>query len=162
MMFLYMIGMLAACALSWWAYLSRPQRYADLMGVSVLLLVVFVVQNVIVTLFDFPDAILASPILDLALAAMIFRSWEENREPWKVVLVASLVAQLVLHVAAIALWRTDALTQSGLHLYLVSVNAFFILQLLTLGSVGAGHGLDCLRRWVSDRGRCPFVPHGGR
>lgn len=162
MMFLYMIAMLAACGVSWWAYLSRPRKYADLMGVSVLLLVVFVVNNVIVTLFDFPDAILASPVLDLALAVMIFRSWEANRDPWKVVLVAALVAQLMLHLSAVALWRTDALTQSGLHLYVVSVNAFFTLQLLTLGSVGAGHGLDCLRRWVSDRGRHSLVPYGRR
>jgi multisubunit Na+/H+ antiporter MnhF subunit len=161
-MFLYMVAMLAVCALSFWAYLSRPRNYADLMGVSVLLLVVFVVQNLIVVFFEFPDAILASPVLDLALAMMIYRSWRENRERWKVVVTATLVAQLMLHVAVIAVWRGEDLTQRGLYLYVVAVNAFFILQLLTLGSVGAGHGLGRLRHWLLNRGRDSLVPHGRR
>ena len=113
MMYLYMVAMIATCAVSFWAYLSRPRKYADLMGVSVLLLVVFVVQNLIVALFRFPDAILASPVLDLALAIMLYRSWRENRDRWKVVIAASLVAQLTLHVAVVALWRADDLTQRG-------------------------------------------------
>jgi hypothetical protein len=162
MMYLYMVATLAACALSFWAYLSRPRKYADLMGVSVLLLVVFVVQNLIVVMFRFPDAILAAPVLDVALAAMVYRSWVEHRERWKVVITASLVAQLTLHVAVIALWRTEALTQQGLYLYVVAVNAFFILQLLTLGSVGAGHALGRLRHWLLDRRRDSLVSHGGQ
>jgi hypothetical protein len=162
MMYLYMVATLAVCALSFWAYLSRPREHADLMGVSVLLLVVFVVQNLIVVMFRFPDAILASPVLDVALAAMVYRSWVEHRERWKVVITASLVAQLTLHVAVIALWRTEALTQQGLYLYVVAVNAFFILQLLTLGSVGAGHALGRLRHWLLDRRRDSLVSHGGQ
>jgi hypothetical protein len=162
MMYLYLFATLAVCVLSFWAYLSRPRKYADLMGVSVLLLVAFVVQNLIVALFRFPEAVLASPVLDVALAVMVYRSWLEHGERWKVVITASLVAQLTLHVAVIALWRNEALTQHGLHLYVVVVNAFFIVQLFTLGSVGAGHGLGRLRDWLLNRWGDSFVPHGRR
>jgi len=60
------------------------------------------------------------------------------------------------------MWRLNELTQAGLYTYVVAVNALFIAQLLTLGTVGAGHGLDCIRRWVSDRRRDAAVPHVGR
>jgi len=60
------------------------------------------------------------------------------------------------------MWRLNELTQAGLYTYVVAVNALFIAQLLTLGTVGAGHGLDCIRRWVSDRRRDSVVPHVGR
>jgi hypothetical protein len=162
MMYLYLIATLAVCVLSFWAYLSRPRKYADLMGVSVLLLVAFVVQNLIVALFRFPDAVLASPVLDVALAVMVYRSWLEHREGWKVIITGSLVAQLTLHVAVIALWRNEGLTEHGLHLYLVAVNSFFIVQLFTLGSVGAGHGLGRLRDWLLNRWGHSFVPDGRR
>lgn len=133
------------------AYRSKPEKYADLMGVSALLSVVFVIGNVLTTLYDFPEVILASPVLDAFLAAMIYRAWLKHREPWKVVVVGSLVAQLMLHVVAISMWKLGGLTQHGLYLYVVAINAFFIVQLLALGCVGVGHGLDRVRAYLSDR-----------
>lgn len=133
------------------AYRSKPQKYADLMGVSVMIALVFAVGNLLLAMYRFPDALLAYPLLDLTLAAMIYRAWQKNRKPWKAVMVGSLVVQLMLHFAAIAMWKTGGLTQYGLWLYVVSINAFFVVQLATLASVGVGHGLDCLRRWLSNR-----------
>lgn len=140
------------------AYRSRPAKYADLMGVSAMIALVFTVGNLLLAMYHFPDALLAMPLLDLSLAMMVYRSWRVNREPWKVVIVGSLVMQLMLHFAAIAMWKTGVLTQHGLWLYVVSINAFFIVQLATLASVGVGHGLDCLRRWLSDRRSLHPVP----
>lgn len=162
MMYLYLVAMIGVFALSYWAYISRPRRYADLMGVSALLSVVFVVNNLLVELFGFPEVMLAAPVLDLALCALIFRAWRANPDPWKIVMVYALVSQLALHTVAIAMWRFNDLTQAGLYTYVVAVNALFIAQLLTLGTVGAGHGLDCIRRWLSDRRRDAAVPHAGR
>jgi len=139
------------------AYRSKPQKYADLMGVSAMIAMVFAVGNLLLAMYRFPDALLAFPLLDLTLAAMIYRAWQKNREPWKVVMVGSLVVQLMLHFAAISMWKTGALTQHGLWLYVVSINAFFVVQLATLASVGVGHGLDCLRRWLSDRRGVPTL-----
>jgi len=147
-------GVFIACFL---AYRSRPEKYADLMGVSALLSVVFVINNLLVTLYGFPEVILAAPILDAFLAVMIYRAWVVSHEPWKVVMVGALVAQLMLHVVAISMWKSSALTQYGLYLYVVAVNAFFIVQLLALGCVGVGHGLDQLRAYLSSRGGLPFV-----
>lgn len=143
------------------AYRSRPAKYADLMGVSAMIALVFAVGNLLLAMYRFPDALLAMPLLDLTLALMIYRAWMKNKEPWKVVMVGSLVVQLMLHFAAIAMWKTGNLTQYGLWLYVVSINAFFIVQLATLASVGVGHGLDCLRRWLSDRRGLHPVPDAG-
>jgi hypothetical protein len=162
MMYWYLVAMIAVFLLSYWAYIARPRQCADLMGVSVLLSVVFVVNNVLVELYGFPDVMLAAPVLDLALCVMIYRAWKANPEPWKVFMVCALVAQLMLHAVAISMWRMGDLTHGGLHTYVVAVNGFFIVQLLTLGIVGASHGLDHLRQWMLDRRRDAAVPYAGR
>ena len=90
------------------AYRSKPEKYADLMGVSALLAIVFVINNLLVTMYGFPEAILAAPVLDCFLAGMIYRAWQKSREGWKVVMVGSLVAQLMLHVVAINMWKLGA------------------------------------------------------
>jgi hypothetical protein len=105
MMYWYLVAMIAVFLLSYWAYIARPRQCADLMGVSVLLSVVFVVNNVLVELYGFPDVMLAAPVLDLALCVMIYRAWKANPEPWKVFMVCALVAQLMLHAVAISMWR---------------------------------------------------------
>jgi len=158
MMLLYLVATVAVFAVSFLAYKSRPDKYADLMGVSALLAVVFVINNLLVMLYRFPDVILSSPVLDFFLAAMIYRAWQKNREPWKVVVVGSLVAQLMLHAVVISMWKLGGLTQHGLYMYVVAVNAFFIVQLLALGCVGVGHGLDRLRVRLSDRRGSHPVP----
>ena len=161
-MYWYLAAMVGVFTLAYWAYISRPRKYADLMGVSAMLSVVFVVNNLLVELFGFPDVMLAAPILDLALSAMIYKAWRANPEPWKIFMVSALVAQLMLHTVAIAMWRMNELTHSGLYTYVVAVNGFFIVQLLTLGIVGAGHGLDIVRQWMLDRRRVAAVPYAGR
>jgi hypothetical protein len=144
------------------AYRSKPEKYADLMGVSALLSMVFVIGNLLDALYGFPEVILASPVLDFFLAAMIYRAWQKNREPWKVVVVGALVAQLMLHVVAISMWKLGGLTQQGLYLYVVAINAVFIVMLLTLGCVGVGHGLDRLRHHLFDRRGGDLVPDARR
>jgi len=162
MMYWYLAAMAGVFLLSYWAYVSRPKQYADLMGVSVLLSVVFVVNNLLVELYGFPDVMLAAPVLDLALCAMIYRAWRHSKEPWKAMMVCALVAQLMLHAVTISMWQMGDLTHGGLYTYVVAVNGFFIVQLLTLGFVGASHGLDIVRQWVLDRRRDAVVPHAGR
>jgi hypothetical protein len=63
----------------------------------------------------------------------------------------------MLHVVAINMWKLGGLTQQGLYLYVVAVNGFFIVQLLALGCVGVGHGLDRVRAYLSDRRGVPFA-----
>jgi hypothetical protein len=158
----YLVATVAIFVICFLAYRSRPAKYADLMGVSALLAVVFVINNLLVTMYDFPDALLASPVLDCFLAAMIYRAWTRNREGWKVVMVGSLVAQLTLHVVAIAMWKLGSLTQLGLYEYVVAINVLFIVQLLALGCVGVGHGLDRLRSFLSNRRGVRLVADAGK
>jgi hypothetical protein len=147
----YLIALIAVFLLCFMAYRLTPEKYADLMGVSALLAFVFFISNLLIAMYGFPDALLAFPVLDCFLAVMIYRAWLRSRERWKVIMVASLVAQLMLHVVVVSMWKTSNLTQHGLYLYVVAINAFFIIQLLALGVVGAGHGLDRLLRYLSDR-----------
>lgn len=158
----YLAATVAVFLICFLAYRSKPEKYADLMGASALLALVFCIGNLLLAMYRFPNALLGFPVLDLALAGMIYRAWMKNREWWKVVMVASLVIQLMLHAVTIAMWKTGGLTQYGLWAYVVSINAFFVVQLLTLASVGVGHGLDSLRRWVSGRGRVPALSDAGR
>lgn len=158
----YLIATVIVFGICFLAYRSRPRKYADLMGVSVLMVLSFALSNLLVALYGFPSALLGFPVIDIALAGMIFRAWSRNREPWKVVMVGSLVAQLVLHMVTITMWKTGALSQYGLWSYVVSINAVFVVQLLTLATVGVGHGLDSLRRWLSDRRRVPAVADARR
>lgn len=158
----YTLATAAVFSICFLAYRSKPEKYADLMGVSALLAIVFVIGNLLVTMYGMPQALLASPVLDFFLAAMIYRAWSKNWEPWKVIVVGSLVAQLMLHVVAIGMWKLGGLTQQGLYLYVVAINAFFIVQLLALGCVGVGHGLDRIRVHLSGRRGARLVPDARR
>jgi hypothetical protein len=162
MMILYLIATVAVFVICFLAYRSKPEKYADLMGVSALLALVFCIGNAITVLYHFPDALLASPVLDLFLVGMIFRSNQQNAERWKSLMVATLVAQLTLHAVTIGLWKTGVLTEHGLRTYLDVINAIFIVQLLTLATVGVGHGLDCLRGWLSDRRHSALAQDAGQ
>jgi hypothetical protein len=152
-MIAYLFATAAVFVVCFLAYRSRPEKYADLMGVSAMLALVFCIGNIFLAAYRLPDALLTFPLLDLFLIAMIYRSAKTNPTWWKVVMVGSLVTQLMLHAVTITLWKTGDLTQYGLWLYVVAINAFFIIQLLALASVGVGHGLDSLRVWLSYRRR---------
>jgi hypothetical protein len=158
----YLYATVAVFVICFLAYRSKPEKYADLMGVSALLALVFCIGNAITVLYQFPDALLAAPVLDLFLAAMIFRSNQQSRAGWKSLLVGTLVAQLSLHAVTIGLWKTGVLTEQGLRTYLDVINAIFIVQLLTLAAIGVGHGLDLLRGWLSDRRRTALAQDAGQ
>ena len=162
MMMLYLVATVAVFVICFLAYRSKPEKYADLMGVSALLALVFCIGNAITVLYHFPDALLASPVLDLFLAAMVFRSNRQNPEGWKSLMVGTLVGHLTLHAVTIGLWKTGSLTEHGLWTYVVAVNAIFVVQLLTLAAIGVGHGLDCLRGWLSDRRRSALASDAGQ
>mgnify|MGYP003658794171 CR=1 FL=1 len=147
----YLYATAAVFVICFLAYRSKPEKYADLMGVSALLAMVFCIGNAILGLYAFPDALLASPVLDLFLVAMIFRSNQQNSAGWKSLMVGTLVGQLTLHAVTIGLWKTGSLTEHGLWTYVVAVNGLFVVQLLTLATIGVGHGVDRLRVWLFNR-----------
>ena len=158
----YLYATVAVFVICFLAYRSKPEKYADLMGVSALLALVFCIGNAIMVLYHFPDALLAAPVLDLFLIAMIFRSNRQNPDGWKSLMVGTLVGHLTLHAVTIGLWKTGSLTEHGLWTYVVAVNAIFVVQLLTLATIGVGHGLDCLRGWLSDRRSAPLASDAGK
>ena len=151
MMIWYLAATVVVFAICFLAYRSAPRQHADLMGVSALLCVGFAMGNLFHAIYGLPDAILGFPIIDLAMVLMIYRAWTKNADRWKVVMVASFVAQLSFHVVVLAMWYNGTLTHQALYAYVVAINGLFIVQLLTLSSVGLKHGLDSVRRSMSRR-----------
>lgn len=162
MMVWYAIAMVTVVAISVAAFLAAPKKNADLMGASAMVALNMTACNLVTIQFGHLSTLLVSPFLDFVLAMMIYTSWLKSAEQWKVVLVACLVAQMALHLPVIFMWRDGDLTLGILHTYFVSINVIFCVILATLGTVGAWHGVDYLRRWVSDRRRVPAVAHGRR
>lgn len=160
MMVGYLVATVAVFVICFLAYRSAPRQHADLMGVAAMLCVGFAVGNVLNAVYGLPDAILGFPVIDLAMVAMIYRSWMKTPDRWKVVMVATFVAQLAFHVVILGMWRSGTLTNHGLFTYVVAINGVFIVQLVTLASVGAKHGLDCVRRALSDRWGGSLVSDG--
>lgn len=156
----YLIATVGVVLLGFLAHMGNPEKYADLMGISVMFSLVFVTANLIVTLYGFPESILAFPVLDLSLAAMIYRASLRNRAWWKIGLVGTLVMQLVLHLSAVFAWKTGGLTQGSLYQYVVGVNVVYILQLGILALIGGGYVVGRVGRVLSGRWRSHPVPDG--
>lgn len=158
----YIIAMGLVLALSVAAFLISPKKNSDLMGAASMVALNMAACNVMVLQFGTLSGALVAPFLDFVLALMIYDSWLKNREGWKFVIVACLVAQLGMHLPVIFMWRDGNLTTGILYNYAVSLNAVFCIILATLGTVGARCVVDYIGRRISDRRRLSPVPYGRR
>jgi len=129
-------------ASQWAAHDDR--RHVDALGVSLMLVVSFILTNVLEVTVGWPDMVVWFPFMDAAFCAMLYVNWRRHPRAWKAVVMASLVAQLVAHFGATVLWESDQLTRSGTYLYATFINGAFALQLLATGSVGIGHAVGRL------------------
>lgn len=149
MMLAFGIACLAVYAINAWAASDDNKRYADAAGVSSLLCLSYGLSNILVELYGFPEAILAFPIVDAVMTFMVWRAWVRNRRVWKVGIITLLTAQLVLHAAAIGVWKFGGLGFAGLYNYVVLVNVTFAAQLAVVSSAGLGHALVRIGGWLS-------------
>jgi len=144
-MVFYGLATLMVYAVNAWAARDANPRYADALGVSLLLCVSYLVTNTTVNLFGWPDSIVYFPFLDAGFCWLLWRGWKKARKGWMVVVMFLACLQLAMHVAALYTWKTGALTQGGLYAYASLLNGAFILQLLTVGGVGLAHAVRRLR-----------------
>lgn len=85
----------ALVLLSAWAWRSDQARYADALGVSVLLLAIWAASNVLYALFGFPPASAGYPVLDAVGALAVLGSGREGR--WKGGVLACFVLMAGMH-----------------------------------------------------------------
>jgi len=130
-------------AVSQWSA-HDDRKNVDALGVSLMLVVSFILTNVLEVTVGWPDMVVWFPFMDAAFCAMLYFNWRRHPRTWKAVVMASLVAQLVSHFGVTVLWESDQLTRSGTYLYATFINGAFALQLLATGSVGIGHAVGRL------------------
>lgn len=152
-----MFGVACMCvyAINAWANAETRNRYADALGASVLLCIGYGMSNLLVGLYGFPEAVLAFPVLDMALLFLVARAARKNMEPWKLIIALLLVFQLAIHASFIGRWHIEGIEYDDLWRYAFLNNGVFALQLLTVGSAGFGHAVVRSLDWLSDRRRRP-------
>lgn len=156
----YGLATLSVYAVNAWAARDAEARYADALGVSLLLCVSYLVTNATVALFGWPDSIIYFPFMDTGFCFLLWAAWKKARKGWMAVLMGLLVLQLAMHVAALYTWKTGSLTHGGLYIYATMLNGVYILQLLTVGGVGLAHALRRLRAGRPDDRGAVAHAHG--
>lgn len=160
MMVAFGIACLFVYAINAWAAADAKPRHADAAGVASLLCLSYGMTNSLVTLYGFPEAILAFPVLDAVFAFMVWRACKRHARRWKVALLSLIVFQLALHMICVAAWKLGTMTDGGFYNYLVMLNVSFSAQLAVVGSAGVGHAVARISRYLSHLRRTPA--YGGR
>lgn len=159
MMVAFGIACLFVYAINAWAAADAKPRHADAAGVASLLCLSYGMTNALVTLYGFPEAVLAFPALDAVLAFMVWRACKRHKRRWKVGLLALLVFQLALHMLCVAAWKLGTMTQGGIYNYVVMLNVSFAAQLAVVGSAGLGHAVARISYYLSNLRRA--LAYGG-
>lgn len=160
MMVAFGIACLFVYAINAWAAADAKPRHADAAGVASMLCLSYGMTNSIASLYGFPEAVLAFPILDAIFAFMVWRACKRHVRKWKIALLALVVFQLALHMLCIAAWKLGTMTSAGAYNYVVMLNVSFAAQLVVVGSAGLGHAVARLSHYLLVLRRSPAL--GGR
>lgn len=150
MMLAFGVACIAVYAINAWAEEDAKPRYADAVGISMMLCVSYGLSNLLVAIYGLPDAINAFPVMDAIFSFMTWRAWKRHKTAWKLGVLSLLVAQLTLHALFITSWKIAGLNEHELYGYILLVNVLFAGQLLTVGGAGLGHVLARACHWLLD------------
>jgi hypothetical protein len=150
---IYGVMVLGVLLLNSYAAANDKPRHVDAWGVSLLLFMSYCVSNMAVGLLGWPETMAVFPLIDIGVAFMIYVNWRRHPRPWKMIVMAALLLQLVGHVVATGMWKTESLTYGGMYLYAVLLNALFVIQLLAVGGVGVAYVLGRILNTRPDRRR---------
>lgn len=125
------------------------KRSADAVGLSLMIVMIWLLGRVFWMLYTPPEAMQWYPVIDAVAGAFVFQAWLRRPVFWKVALTALFVAQCVLHAAFWMSWPADGSLLS----YLVANNLLFALQLLCVSAPGGFHVARLVGHWLSDRPR---------
>ncbi len=134
--FTYSMIMLMVLALSLCAFHKSAVKNADLLLTTILLMSNVLLCTLLTTKFGLLNIALISPLLDFPLAVLVYQMWLRRRQQWKLIVVASLISQLTLHINLIIAWADNILTPADLSLYVMEINIILVVILTTLGWVG--------------------------
>lgn len=126
------------------------RRSSDALGLSGMILLIWVMGRVLWALYTPPDSMALYPVIDAMAGATAFGAWATRRQAWKIALTWLFVLQCALHAA---FWVAYPTVQSGgiLLRYLQLNNAIFACQLICVGAPGGVQLSRDVSGWLSRR-----------
>jgi len=116
----------------------------DAAGLSMMLLILWVLSNLLEGLYQPPDSMKIYPLMDLAAGLTAYLAWRTRKVAWKLGLAYLFVIQLAAHFsfwapAFVAELRGFPPVTGDFSTYKIVLNVVFILQLILVGGVGVSH-----------------------
>lgn len=123
------------------------KREADALGLSLMIVLIWVLGRVLWALYPLPDCVNLYPVIDGLAAVTCFTAWSSRKKHWKAGLGTLFLFQLGLHSAyAIAYAQNPAI--SVFYRYIGENNALFALELFCIAWPG---GRDVVARVIFGR-----------
>ncbi len=157
MLYLFAALVVIPLALNWAASRYDFKNYADAYGVSVMLVLFWIITNLMQFIFSPPTSKLLHPLIDFGGLAFCLLSNRANPEKWKVILGGLFLTQLGLHGLFWVEWATQP-ARYMLYNYQLGVNIVWLLELAVTGSPGGRYVVGRVVDWSLHRGRGHFRP----
>lgn len=125
------------------------ERAADAKGLSMMILLIWVMGRVFGALYTPPESMQWYPVVDSLAGITCFVAWRARPAPWKLGLVGCFLFQCALHAAFWLAWPTPG----SLLRYVVANNIIFACELCLVGGPGVAHGARLVGRMLSGRAR---------
>lgn len=131
----------------------RQKGDPDAFGLSVMLLMIWVMGRITWAVWSPPQSQALYPLIDYAAGCACFWAWQTKPAPWKLIMAMTFMVQLALHAifwAAPVVFSTESV---GQYTYTSALNAIFAMQLLIVGWRGVRDGVLAGRigAWVRSR-----------
>jgi hypothetical protein len=120
--------------------------FVDAFGISVMIVLIWVITNIMAVLFDPPTSKTLHWLVDFVGLSVCMISWRTHREAWKLILAGLYLTQLGLHAAFWTEWETQP-HGNMLYNYILCLNITWLLQLVVNAWPGGRHVAGRLLAW---------------
>lgn len=141
--------------------LNLHTKRTDALGLSVMMLLTWVLGRITGALYSPPESMALYPIVDMACGIICFAAWATQRAWWKLALTGLFGLQCLLHAAFWLAWVADPTDKATLYRYVLANNLVFASELIIVAGGAVGDVARSSSHWVLDRARSVrHVAHG--